>query len=183
MQFYVPNAHIEPYEHTPLPPDHQQILSITDYIKARQEHSRTTDSTVDALEKAHWLRSSTEGGSWPIPRPAEKDWKKLIDTSPGYSCYRQRAGKSGHRPFGTYSHLRYVPFDVFRRLGFALWSTERLSGYGLMPSQYPQCDYQWYRSQKYDFTWQSVLSPEGIADMERGERAMGRLETIFKSIE
>ena len=60
--------------------------------------------------------------------------------SEAHAFFYDVAGRGlAHEPFGCWTPLRDVSFDSFRRLGFAIWSVQRMAGYGFL-ANFPRTD-------------------------------------------
>jgi len=158
---YGPLAHLKQGDWERLPPEYQEMLSIIEYMRIAQVQVPTIHLAEDELWEARISVPFEVQRDWPIPKPEEKDWRKLLDPSPACVFYRYLTHPGGGR---NYSLLHFVKFDSFRRLGFAFWSSERMTAYGLYVPLNPQ-----KKKSTYDclyYAWQSLLSEGEIAEVE-----------------
>ena len=151
--------------HTPHP-EFEEMKSIIKYTQALHREdiqSHLTDTQV-------WAPSGPQQveRDWPAPVPSEKDSLALVYPSPAYSFYFHDASGHpfSHKSFGIYSPLQHISFDPFRPLGFAFWSQERMAGYGVLN---PGIGRDFY-PHLYFFAWQSILSDDELAEVERRNR-------------
>jgi hypothetical protein len=162
MDLYGPQMHLEQGVERRTPPEYEEINSVTDYMR---EVQGCQDPTQLWLARASGPREVQR--DWAIPAPEGKDWRKLVDPSPGYRFHRYASSDS----WNNYSPLFLTKFDSFRSLGFAFWSWERMCAYGL---PVPATPVRQYRHQYCYYAWQSILSPDEIAEAERKRKGVPR---------
>ena len=140
---------------TPL--EHELISSVMEYVDA----SRFIDPAPE------------------LPRLKPEDTQPCVPTQEGWFTVGHRTSDTyrfffevAGRPSvnfpgdfisgGYISPIQGVKFNPFRRLGFALWSTERMRAYGFLhPGSEFQCRDYVYAA------WRSVLSREEVAALEQ----------------
>jgi hypothetical protein len=108
---------------------------------------------------------------WPTPTAkGDQDLEIIIDNcSLTFSFFYNLDGRWGQHTMSGSSPLQHVTFRPFRRLGFAIWDTERMVGYGLLAPGRP-----WW-SDKYILAWRSILGRDDIENVAR----MNRNDTMW----
>jgi hypothetical protein len=107
----------------------------------------------------------------------EKNYEDLDDSvdSPMWYFFHDLNGNTtgtlGHHDGNYDSPLQHIHFTPFRRLGFAIWSQERLQEYGLLQvPKTPTAEYPWVRMSEPTpvyTAWRSVLTADERAEVER----------------
>ncbi|KAH8646796.1 hypothetical protein BX600DRAFT_503656 [Xylariales sp. PMI_506] len=108
---------------------------------------------------------------WPILVEGEMDWEYFSyhNYAPHAFFHEVMGSSHGQVINGPCSPIQHISFDPFRRLGFAIWSIERMVGYGfLQPIWNPEKS----ESENKPFTrnsvlnaWRSVLSDDELAEV------------------
>ena len=103
---------------------------------------------------------------WPLPMPkGQMDWRVVADsTSQTYMWFIELAGKSTVHCPKRKNPVYHVSFEPYRRLGFPIWDTERMVAYGFIDPVPESMDHSGY------VAWRSVLTVDGIAEVERLNR-------------
>lgn len=130
--------------------EHELMSSALNYIEENRE-------TIDGSRRARRnCRLSC--------RPRVADLKTIIDyTSPTYKLFHHINGRNGaHKSFGLCSPIQHVSFEPFRRLGFAIWDSERMCAYGLLPAPNERT-----RTNSCFLAWKSILGKDTLAEVER----------------
>ncbi|KAL2069143.1 hypothetical protein VTL71DRAFT_15481 [Oculimacula yallundae] len=152
-----------------------QDLEVDDfYLRSSFDSQYEEMNTMIDYIEIVWARESTDPGtSYTLPRLSleqlqilddyhlpmvdKDDHGLLLISAPACSLWRALRRDLN-------SPLKNVSFDPFSKLGFALWSGERLASLGLMNlhvqgSTMPHTN--------HFFSWKTILSDEEIRDMER----------------
>ncbi|KAI1130665.1 hypothetical protein F5Y10DRAFT_111939 [Nemania abortiva] len=110
---------------------------------------------------------------WPIPeRTRQVDDEEEIGSHTSYVAefFQELSGEEGQHDMGVAaSPLQHVPWKPFRRLGFAIWCHDRMSGYGFIVAFDPVRHYHLFNVSHASRTmaWKSVLSQEEVLELER----------------
>ena len=114
VNFYGPEMHLAQGEYEPNPPEYEEINSIIEYTQEVQGQDPAIHLAHSRLWLSQMSRPREVQRDWPIPAPGRKDWRKLVDPSPGCIFYFTVTYSVNA---GIYSPLKFVPFDLFRRFG------------------------------------------------------------------
>ncbi|KAK9774101.1 putative F-box domain-containing protein [Seiridium cardinale] len=138
--------------------EHQLINSVIEY----EDEDKQTIVSPDFLQTRR---------EWPAPVEGEKDWDAVsYYSSTTYDFfYMVREGEHEHISDGLCSPLQHVSFRPFRRLGFAIWCTQRMLGYGLLEGEWgPIMDpSDLFPRESVYLAWRSILGEDEIAQVER----------------
>lgn len=151
----------------------EQILSVVDYVQeiTEDQHSPLEDVLKRFLRcpplavrnKAYHLPCSPK----PYPffdkiseRETIRDVDSMIERRTKGCLFYQMMTRNNRVP------IKHVSFKPWRRLGFALWQTERMVELGLLGSK--ESAYGLVSSKEPWFIWRSILTPE--EDAERRPR-------------
>jgi len=127
--------------------ENEEINTIVDYIQRLRIRDRSGSQHVRwfQLPSPHFELAKDS----PMPAFWADDHDDLLIPAPAYSQWRSLSSRK-ELP------LRYVPFEPFKKLGFALWSRERMASLGFMNPNNPK---DGARSiEYYAFTWKSILT-------------------------
>ncbi len=89
----------------------------------------------DARAIAHPGCSLKTARDWPVPSEKPDDWESVSWPNSASHIFYHKVGQDDSSP------LRHIPFEPYRRLGFAIWCHKRMCCYGFMPSA-------WIRDEK-----------------------------------
>ena len=139
--------------------EHELILSVVDYVDANQ-------SDIQVATSSH---SRPKGGQKQLHVPTPLEWHEAGHrTSETYRLFYDVGGcPDGLDCWGRVSPIQGVLFDPFRRLGFAIWSTERMVGYGFLKPKS-----KWDNNSDVFAAWRSVLTEVEIAALEQSSYKM-----------
>lgn len=136
--------------------EHELIWSVVEYTEQDQQ---TIEAPTFLQTKRDWQvpTSQKPPDSECCPINPSGDCSMNCYTSLTYTRFCRMAGSWGQHITVNYcSPLQHVSFDPFRRLGFAIWDSERMRNYGLLA-----------RGNSFDTAWRSILGPDDIAEVER----------------
>ncbi|KAH8893921.1 hypothetical protein GQ53DRAFT_745341 [Thozetella sp. PMI_491] len=123
---------------------------------------------------------------WPVPTEGDRDWDEVTSAFPSTlnEFHDVTRGKYGHKWTWKCTPLQHVSFRPFRRLGFGIWSLERMACYGL--SRFAWDHKEKRRGELYLFhdnlynAWRSILGKSELLEVERRNLAWetGTADTV-----
>lgn len=152
------------------PPEYEPIHSLIAYIEAKYGAD-----AANKIQQGHISQTLYHSGSYFMgARPEPQAWRHLVNTGPGAEvmvCGMPDAETN------NFSVREFIPYDLFVPFGFAYWSEERLSGYGLVEIRHPAKKFPFYRkSRDTNFAWYSLLHQDDRAGVnERAWEELGKL--------
>jgi hypothetical protein len=156
-------------------PEIEEINTVIKFVQERPRYSYSISSDDDSRKQLS-PPPQEFNREWPAPIPCDKDCPFKEDrtalTSPTYGYFFYfcaqccRLSRNVRYVSNEYSPLKYISFDPFRRLGFAIWSTQRMSRYGLVRRRDNRISDDFFY-----FTWLSILNESEIAEVEQGSKA------------
>lgn len=168
---------VDPIQRPDLEPQlWQQLINVEDELAATVvDYARNIAATTSDL------RQHTER-DWPIPIPTQKD---LLEVE----CYTSAMALEfedvkledddigHHNLWDMCSPLQHVPWEFFRRRGFAIWCEARMLGYGLLSATFCVPEGESRKGANYSFgsvlmAWKSVLTEEEFAEVARRNRLL-----------
>ena len=108
-------------------------------------------------ESTYWqLKKSWAAGS--VPK-SEEDWETLdlMWRSNMWDYFSNLTGSCLTHEFDFRSPLQHAKFGPWRRYGFAIWSTARMAGYGLL---LPRGEYPIGLEKPYYEAWRNLLTQD-----------------------
>lgn len=160
--------------------EHELIYTVLDYVD-------TTKKDVDGSAAVHHdaeLRR-LPSRQWPAPVPSRRDILEVEWYTSAVALVFQRVygEEYGHVVEDWCTPLQHVPWDFYRRRGFAIWSEERMLGYGLLGRQFclesqdetaatttmptAATGDENYNINMLFMAWKSVLADEELAEVDR----------------
>ncbi|KAH8674194.1 hypothetical protein BX600DRAFT_536868 [Xylariales sp. PMI_506] len=145
--------------------DHQSLLPLIPFDEGTKPEESWNNGAVfehDLIDIALYYNSQNmvitpdSGVAWPTPTPTgESDYETLDNlSSPTYAWFRNISRRSWAYWSAPAPPIMPSTFERFMRLGFAIWSRERMVGIGLLPP----AD-EWLEALPSLFvTWSSVLT-------------------------
>ena len=128
--------------------EHELLDSAIDY-------KQKVDQVIS--ESKYWqLKEDWAAGS--VPR-SEEDWQTLDITwrSNMWDYFYGLSGTYDMHTLGFRSPLQHAKFELWRRFGFAIWSTARMAGYGLL---LPRGEYPRGLEKPYYEAWRNLLTED-----------------------
>lgn len=132
--------------------------------------------------------------TWPVPVPSQQDVLEVEDYTSAMALVFQRVHweENGHIYSTIVSPLQHVPWDYYRRRGFAIWCEARMVGYGLVFTQFCLPDVAATNDSDWSLgsiwmAWKSVLTEEELAFVDQvnerfqAEGLEGRLYNPYMS--
>lgn len=131
--------------------EHELIWSVVNYTK---DDRQTITAPAFLQTRRDWSNPTAKG---------QQDWNTISDYLLWTHIFFHEVtgGAGGHVVSGLCSPLQHVSFEPFRRLGFVIWDTERMVGYGLLDPEYG------FKDDSYLLAWKSILGKDDIAEVER----------------
>ncbi|PMD26038.1 hypothetical protein NA56DRAFT_699122 [Hyaloscypha hepaticicola] len=127
------------------------------------------DSTTEYTQKKNWAAG--------LATKSEEDWETLdlMWRSSMWDYFTNLTGSCWTHNFDPLSPLQHAKFEPWRRYGFAIWSTARIPGYGLLlPTGMYPCGLEI----PYYEAWRNLLSKDEreVVDKEnkRWDTELGR---------
>ena len=154
-------------------PYQQDTLAEDHLVWSALEYAQEYALAISAAD----FPQTTATRDWAAPAPHELDDADLSwHNSEAHAFFYDVAGRGlAHEPFGCWTPLRDVSFDSFRRLGFAIWSVERMEGYGFLVN-FPRPDDDDPVAEENGRdpatpdsllnAWRSVLGEDELAELE-----------------
>jgi len=143
--------------------EHELLLSVRYYVQENKKMIK--------YSKYRQLRRD-----WPTYTSGSQEDRETVGSchlSRTWHFFFRLGGRMSEHWFGNWrSPLQHVQFEPFRRLGFAIWDTPRLSGYGFLSSEI-------LVSSLYDpyyVAWRSILGQDVLAEVERVNRKWEEME-------
>jgi len=134
--------------------EHELLLSVQYYVQENKKMIK--------YSKYRQLRRD-----WPLYTSGNQEDTETVGNchlSPTWRFFHNLTGRTSEHWYGNWSSpLQHVQFEPYRRLGFAIWDTPRLSGYGFLSSE---VDFsQW--NNLYYVAWRSILGQDVLAEVEK----------------
>ncbi|KAG4428501.1 hypothetical protein IFR05_016012 [Cadophora sp. M221] len=138
--------------------EYEEVNTVVDYLhELRARDANNLPPMCDDFPPLPFQKRKMSN-HYPRLMPDKDDHDHLRIPAPGYSHWRGLSANSN-------SPLRYITFESFRRLGFALWSRERMASLGLLK---PGNQAHGSKSTDYYFfMWKSILSNDEVLEVER----------------
>lgn len=141
--------------------EEELISSVMEYTEA-----------VRAVDSGASDRPQLTSRTWPEPVPSQKDISEVEwCTSNTALAFQDVAGLEEDHQMSPSSPVQHVPFDFYRRRGFAIWCDARMAGYGLWrPEGQALVKSDWSFSTLLQ-AWRSVLTEDELKEVARLNQA------------
>lgn len=108
------------------------------FIDVERELVYTMLDYLEGIEGAVEHIACPAGRTWPAPVASQQDILEVEDYTSAMALMFQRVHweGDGHICSSICSPLQHVPWDYYRRRGFAIWCEARMVGYGLVFTQF-----------------------------------------------
>ncbi|KAI4595344.1 hypothetical protein KJ359_007019 [Pestalotiopsis sp. 9143b] len=150
------------------------INTVLDYIDSMKEKIGPSFSLANDALLLH-----IPDRDWPVPTPSPRDILEVewYTSAMNLEFQAVHGSEMDHVTEDACTPLQHVPWDFYRRRGFAIWCEKRLLGYGLIPpgscfkiGEHPVAAIapdENYSTSMLFMAWKSVLVEQELAEVDR----------------